>query len=187
MKSERIIGFVCAAVMMVSCGTKKHAISSTTPAEEKPAVPAWHTCVIQGARATITLGDEKISSSATLQVVRDSMLVISVTPILGLEIARFEATPTEIVGINKFDGTYAVSTYDYINSKIVPAVSWETLQQLCSAELPTGSDKARLVYTLGEQIVEIVIVYPARKLDVPIRLHHSRTDRYKKVDISKWL
>lgn len=101
--------------------------------------------------------------------------------------ARFEATPTEIVGINKFDGTYAISTYEYLNSKIVPAVSWETLQQLCSAELPTGSDKARLVYTLGNQIVEIVIDYPARRLDVPVRIQHLRTDRYKKVDISKWL
>ena len=187
MRSERIIGFICAAIMMVSCGTKKQAVSSTPPVEEKPAMPAWHTCVMQGAKATIILGDQKISANTTLQVVRDSMLVISVMPIAGLEMARFEATPEQIVGINKLEGTYAVSTYAELNRKIVPAVSWESLQQLCSGELPNGQKKGRLVYTLGKQIVEITVEYPARKLDVPVRIHHLRTDRYKKVDISKWL
>ena len=187
MKSERIIGFICAAIMMVSCGTKKQAVSSTLPVEEKPAVPAWHTCVMQGAKATIILGDQKISANTTLQVVRDSMLVISVMPLAGMEMARFEATPDRIVGINKLEGTYAVASYEELNRKIIPAVSWDTLQQLCSAELPTGSDQGRLVYTLGKQIVEITVEYPARKLDVPVRIHHLRTDRYKKVDISKWL
>jgi hypothetical protein len=73
MRSERIIGFICAAIMMVSCGTKKQAVSSTPPVEEKPAVPAWHTCVMQGAKATILLGDQKISANTTLQVVRDTV------------------------------------------------------------------------------------------------------------------
>ena len=176
------------ALLMIGCGTKKSAVSSTQPvAEEQPVVPAWHTCVMQGARATFTRGEEQISANTTLQVVRDSMLVISIMPIAGMEMARFEATPTEIIGINKLEGTYAVTTYEHLNRKIIPAVTWETLQQLCSAELPTGSDNARLVYALGEQKVEIELRYPARKLDVPVRIQHVRTDRYKKVDISKWL
>ena len=122
-----------------------------------------------------------------MQVVRDSMLVISIMPIVGLEAVRFEVTPTELIGINKLEGTYATALYEDINRKIVPHVHWETLQQLCSAELPTGADKARLVYTLGTQTIEISVTYPNRILDVPVRVSHQRTDRYKQVDISKWL
>ena len=187
MKGEKLIVLICVALLVVSCGTKKGVVSTQPSAVSEPEVPAWHTCLIQGARATITLGEEKIASNATLQVVRDSMLVISITPLAGIELARFEATPEGIVGINKFDGTYATATYEEVNRKIVPAVKWETLQQLCSAELPMGSVNARLVYTLGDQIVEIAISYPARRLDLPLRINHLRTDRYKKIDISKWL
>ena len=187
MKGNKIIGLLCAAIIMVGCGTSKRAVSPQTSDVSEPAVPAWHTCVIQGARATILLGEEQISSSATLQVVRDSMLVISITPIAGIEIIRIEATPAEVIGISKIDGTYAVASYDEINRKLVPAVTWETLQQLCSAELPTGSDQARLVYMLDDKRIELAISYPARRLDVPVRVNHIRTDRYKKVDISKWL
>ena len=174
--------------MLASCGVKKGVVErQESRVESTPEVPAWHTCLIQGARATITLGEEKISAPTTMQVVRDSLLVISIMPIAGIEMIRLEATPTEFIGISKLEGTYATASYEEINRKMVPPITWETLQQLCSAELPTGADNARLVYSFGEQTIELVVTYPARKTDVPVRVQHLRTDRYKKVDISKWL
>ena len=188
MRLKYIYIVLSSCLLLVGCGTKKGVVESQeSRVESAPEVPAWHTCLIQGARATIILGEEKISASATMQVVRDSMLVISIMPIAGLEVARFEATPTEIVGINKIEGTYAVTSYEHLNRKLIPHVYWETLQQLCSAELPTGAEKGRLVYTLDAQTIEISVVYPTRKLDVPVRVMHLRTDKYKQVDISKWL
>jgi len=62
------------------------------------------------------------------------------------------------------------------------------LQQLCSAELPTGNERVHLKYTLGKQTIELQLTYPAtRKLDVPVRVTHQNVSRYKKIDISKWL
>ena len=90
---------VILAVGLVSCGTKKKVAEATAEPEviEEPAVPAWHTCVMQGAKATIILGDQKISANTTLQVVRDSMLIISIMPMFGIEMMRLEATPEEIM------------------------------------------------------------------------------------------
>jgi hypothetical protein len=176
-------------MVMVSCGTQKkaasHSSGKTSPTVEE--IPAWHTCLIQNARATILVGDTKLSANTTLQVVRDSMLVISVMPVAGMEMIRFEATPSLLVGINKLDGTYATSTYEELNRKVTPSIQWETLQQLCSAELPTGADKARLIYALGDKVIELNVVYPARKTNVPVRVSHLKTNRYQKIDISKWL
>ena len=187
----QIMLILCCVMFVTSCRSKKNMAKSTTtvPAVEEAveSEPLWQTCLIQNAKASVRMGDDKISANATMQVVRDSMLVISVMPFAGMELVRFEATPTELIGFNKLDGTYAVTTYDELNRQLTPKLNWETLQQLCSAELPTGNEKARMVYTLGKKSVEINITYPERMTDVPVRVKHLPTNRYKKIDISKWL
>lgn len=149
--------------------------------------PTWHTCLIQGAQGTIITNDDRMSATVTMQAVRDSMLVISVMPLFGMEMMRIEATPTELTAIDKVHGLYAEATYAELNRSLTPDLNWDILQQLCSAELPTGSEKARLQYSFNKQIIDIVIDYVPRKTDVPVRVMHQRLDRYTKVDISKWL
>ena len=122
-----------------------------------------------------------------MQVVRDSMLVISVMPMLGMEMLRVEATPLEVIAIDKIHGQYATATYAELNRKLTPSLNWDILQQLCSAELPTGDQKARLLYMFGNDTIEVVINYSPRQLDVPVRVMNIPTKRYTKVDISKWL
>ncbi len=178
--------FLLAALLLVSCGTKKKAVTQPESASEL-SQPAWHTCLIRNAKATVSMNGDRLSASVTMQTVHDSMLVISVTPLLGIEIARFEATPFEITGINKFDGTYATTTFAELNRNLTPTLNWDILQQTCTAELPTGPDKARLVYQLGDKTFELTIDYTPRQLDVPVRVSHQNLSRYKKIDITKWL
>ena len=70
---------------------------------------------------------------------------------------------------------------------LTPSLNWDILQQTCAAELPTGSDKARLVYAVGDKTIELVINYTPRKLDVPVNMRRQRLDKYKRLDIKKWL
>ena len=177
---------VLAALMLVGCGTKKKAVSGEGLAVSEQ-TPTWHTCLIQNAKATVVMDGDRLSATVTMQTVHDSMLVISVMPLLGIELARFEATPFELTGINKFDGTYAKTTFAELNRTLTPSLNWDILQQTCTAELPTGPDKARLVYTLGNKTIELIIDYTPRKLDVPVRVTHLNLSKYKKLDIQKWL
>ena len=167
--------------MLVSCGVKKKIAVS------EPAMPAWHTCLIQNARATVITNEDKLSANVTMQAVHDSMLVVSIMPMLGMEMLRLEATPTELTAIDKIHGRYATTTYAELNKKLTPSLNWDILQQLCAAELPTGNEKARLQYALGKQTIELVVDYSPRKTDVPVRVMNQKLDKYTKVDISKWL
>ena len=169
-------------LLMTSCGAKKKVVST-----DQPSAPSWHTCLIQGAQGTVVTDDERMSASMTMQTVHDSMLVISVMPMLGMEMLRVEATPTEVVAIDKLHGRYASATYAEINRKLTPDLNWDILQQLCAAELPTGSEKARLMYKFGDETVELIVNYTPRKIDVPVRVSHIKLDKYTKVDISKFL
>ena len=185
MKSKKYIVFLLAALVLTACGVKRKAVSDQPSAVSEP---AWHTCLMQGGKASITIDGNKFSGTVNMQTVRDSMLVISVMPpILGFEMVRFEATPLELTGINKIEGTYATVTYAELNRTLSPSLNWDVLQQVCSGELPTGSETARLVYLLGDQEVILKITYPARKLDVPVKVKHQNLNKYTKVDIRKWL
>ncbi len=184
---RKTIYCLLAALVLVGCGTKKKAVSTPVPEEPEPEVPTWHTCLIQGAQATVSTETDRISAAVTMQVVRDSMLVISVMPVFGMEMLRLEATPTELTAIDKIHGQYAQTTFADLNRKLTPSLNWDILQQVCSAELPTGDEKARLQYLFGDDTIELVINYSPRRLDVPVRVTSLPTKRYTKVDISKWL
>lgn len=181
MKSKKYIIILLAGMMLVSCGVKKRATKS------EPSEPTWHTCLIQGARATVTKGAESYSANVTMQTVRDSMLVISVMPMLGMEMLRLEATPLELTGIDKIHGQYAQVSFADLNRQLKPALNWDVLQQVCAAELPTGSERGRLVFEFNGDVIEVVIEYPARKLDVPVRVTNQQVTKYRKVDVSRWL
>ena len=172
------------SLLMTGCGTKKGAVKNEEPKDEKP---VWHTCLIQSARATVRTDDDTFSSPVTMQTVHDSMLVISITPMLGMEMMRIEATPTQIIAIDKLHAQYAQVTYAELNRKLTPDLNWDILQQLCAAELPTGSEKARIHYAFESGTIEIVIVYTPRQLDVPVRVNPMRLDKYTRVDVSKLL
>lgn len=170
------------ALLLASCGTKKKVVTPTAPAE-----PQWHTCLIQGAKATVIRNDERVSATVTMQTVRDSMIVISVMPMFGMEMMRLEATPLEVTGIDKLHGQYAQATFAELNRKLQPQMNWDILQQLCTAELPTGNQRGRLMYLFGDETLELIIDYVPRQLDVPVRVYNLPTAKYTKIDITKWL
>ena len=183
MKNRRYIVLFLAALLMVGCGTKK----KIQPTPTEPVAPAWHTCVVQGAHATVSRGNDRLSATVNMQTVRDSMIIISVMPMLGIEMLRLEATPQQMIAIDKVHGQYAVTTFEQLNRQLTPQLTWQILQQISTAELPTGPNRARLQYTLGKETIDIIIDYTTPQTDVPVRMTQQRLDRYTKVDISKWL
>ena len=174
-------------MLLTSCGAKRKVVSTPVPEVTEPEMPVWYTCLIQSAQITLSHGEESYSGTANMQVVRDSMCIISVTALLGLEVLRIEATPQEILGVDKIHGHYARATYEELNRRMTPQLSWEVLQQMCSAELPTGDKTARVRYSIGKEQAELFILYPERQLDVPVRMNSVRLDKYKPIDISKLL
>ena len=171
------------AIGFTSCRTQQAAVQpqptempteEETKAEEKP----WHTCLMQGAKATLTMDGQTISANCTMQVVRDSMLVISVMPMLGIEVYRLEATPDELIAIDKFNHQYLKTDYARINRYVTPSLTWEDLQQIASNEVQGGPF---IGYAIGEKTIALKITYPEKQTDVPVRTQHIDLSRYEQV------
>ena len=166
------------AIGFTSCRTQQSAVQTqpaeTPTEEEKP----WHTCLIQGAKATLTMDGQTISANCTMQVVRDSMLVISVMPMLGIEVYRLEATPDELIAIDKLNHQYLKTDYARINRYVTPSLTWEDLQQIASNEVQGGPF---IGYAIGEKTIALKITYPEKQTDVAVRTQHIDLSRYEQV------
>ena len=177
---SKIIPFLLLLLVLTGCGVKKKAV--------QPSAPKWHTCLIKGVKATIAIDDNQLSASVTTQIVRDSMIIISIVPMLGMEMIRIEATPTEIIGIDKVHGFYARATYATLNRIMRPSLNWDMLQLICSAGvLPEASNEILYTFAYGEKEVVLRLEYPGKQLDAPVRMTRQRLDKYTAIDISKWL
>ena len=166
------------AIGFTSCRTQRVAVqpqpTETPTEEEKP----WHTCLVQGAKATLTIDEQTITANCTMQVVRDSMLVISVMPMLGIEVYRLEATPEELIAIDKINHQYLKTDYARINRYVTPSLTWEDLQQIASNEAQGGPF---IGYAIGEKTIALKITYPEKQTDVPVRTQHIDLSRYEQV------
>ena len=166
------------AIGFTSCRTQQAAVqpqpTETPTEEEKP----WHTCLMQGAKATLTMDEQTITANCTMQVVRDSMLVISVMPMLGIEVYRLEATPEELIAIDKLNHQYLKTDYARINRSVTPSLTWEDLQQIASNEVQGGPF---IGYAIGEKTIALKITYPEKQTDVPVRTQHIDLSRYEQV------
>ena len=166
------------AIGFTSCHTQQAAVqkqSEETLTEEET---LWHTCLIQGAKATLTMDGKTISANCTMQVVRDSMLVISVMPMLGIEVYRLEATPDELIAIDKLNHQYLKTDYARINRYVTPSLTWEDLQQIASNEVQGGPF---IGYAIGEKTIALKITYPEKQTDVAVRTQHIDLSRYEQV------
>lgn len=175
---------VCAGLTISGCASKKKiAQTPTEPVQEKVKQPTWHTTFIPGAEATITADKQSIRATCQLQVVRDSMLVISVMPMFGIETHRLEATPDSLFVIDKLGRQYGAVDFATINQYVTPKISWNDLQEMASGEkAKSETETYRWSYSAQGHTATLSLRYNTIQRDVPMHVVRLNTTRYKKID-----
>ena len=83
----------------------------------------------------IKFDDVERSISGTLRIRKDSLIWISITPALGIEMARIQFTPDSIMFMNKLKDEYFKKSYDYFDNKFQTDLSFNDLQAFFSNEI----------------------------------------------------
>lgn len=149
--------------------------------------PAWKTYSSEQSFMDVTFGKDQLSSAVRFQAIYDSILIVSATPILGIEIARLEATPTEVTILDKTKRQYATMDYETLNQYITPALRWEDLQAMASGEgMDPKTHTLEMGYSLRGKTIKIRIRYNQLLKDQPVRAIRFPKANYKETDILKW-
>lgn len=99
--------------------------------------------------ATYYRNRKKTSFSGQMRIQHDSIIWISVTPMLGIEMARFEMTPDSIKYLNRINSTFMVKDFRYINQLLNKTLDFDMAQSFI-----TGNDFSLYDTTMFRALIE---------------------------------
>ncbi|MBE8720288.1 DUF4292 domain-containing protein [Sphingobacterium pedocola] len=143
MWNKWIMGFLC-LTLLSACGTKKKvAKSKVENGSDTKVIPTssytlnnldFHTFSGK-AKTKVAFGESNQDVTLNLRIQRDKAIWISVTALLGIEVARVLITPDSVKILNKLQGEYVVKPFSYIYRYTSEGVTFATLQDLLLANV----------------------------------------------------
>lgn len=145
MKNSRfglVLMSVLAMMLMLSCTTSRKAIR--TPLKEEGPEYLFQNLKEHELKfedlsakfsATIEKDRKETSFEGQLRIYRDSIIWISVTPLLGIEMARFMLTNDSIRYLNRINATYLQKNFGFINEMLNKTIDFDMAQAFL-----TGND-----------------------------------------------
>ena len=181
MKRIGYLSFVVA--LLASC--------STTRTMQTVEQPLHHTAQVKRAMVSLSTDDgQQATVGCTMQTVFDSLCVVSVQPLAGMEVIALYVTPENIVVIDRMHQRYAETTYAVLNSVLQPGMYYKDIERLTAGltedgkeQTATGKFTIKRHLQAGKREADLSITYPSVQYDQDITIREKRLNGYKKTDI----
>ena len=112
----------------------------------------------QRTQVTLTLDQHEYKTNCVLKVWKNELIVLSVLPVMGIELFRLEATPDQVTIIDKLNRRYTVMSYEEINRLSPRRISYKMLQLLINRagkeinfDLQAGTHMLKLKANMGQR------------------------------------
>ena len=80
--------------------------------------------------------DRSVSTSANIRIKKDSIIWMSLTPFLGIEVARVIITQDSMVLMNRLNREYMVYEFQSLSEKFHFEISYDLIQSLILGNMP---------------------------------------------------
>ncbi len=147
MKQRKIFVLLSVVLVLFSCGTKKKTVKTTTDnkqpkvhiltIQEKTiaAQPDFVTMSAGKAKFSLNYEQKQMSANGSVTFVKDSIFIVSVQPLLGIELLRLEATPQQLTVIDKMNKRYVQLTYVEVKQETGLPITFDDLQAIVMSRL----------------------------------------------------
>lgn len=146
MKISRIFTIAGMALLVVllsltGCHTKKKVVVADTNPSGRlvervmAAEPHFRTAVASRARLVLNYQQREVSANATINIVTDSAIVVSVQPFLGVELVRIELSKQGVTLVDKLNRRYCSMTFEQITGKSNYRVTYHDIESLLTSRL----------------------------------------------------
>ena len=146
MKKSFIKAMVLLSMVSVAmaCKSKKAVVATTTPVKEVPVVANkkeenikllrskninFNTLSMKG-KANLRLPGNENTVTVNVRIQRDQKIWMSISALLGIEVARAVITPDSIMVLNKLQNTYVRQPFSYIYRYTSKQVTFKMLQDV---------------------------------------------------------
>lgn len=153
--------------LLSSCKTKQISTTSSelsvvdyTVTQVQQQQPQFNYLNISKMDIVANYGAQQLSFRATVKAVTDSLVAVSIQPLLGVEMFRVEFTPTSFRIIDKWNRKYTDNTYDFLRYSLGVNVDFKVIQAVLFNQLfvvdGTVSPNQFVVETLPQEPTRLV-------------------------------
>lgn len=148
-----ILLFLCLlnTTLFTACKSKHKIIRSKTPVEEKANSELFNDIISSSIdystfssklNLSLTSGTKTLSSKATLRIVKDNAIQISVQPLFGVEMFRFYIDPNKVILLDRMNKSYVEESITKLKEVYPVGFDFYTMQSmLTNAIFVTGKTK----------------------------------------------
>lgn len=165
---------VAVGIMASSCSVSRRAVSR-------------YQTLSQRAQVTLQLDQHQYSMSSQVRVWKNQLVVLSIQPMLGIEMVRVEATPDSVWVMDKMNRRYVALAYTDLGASITPKISYKTIQEFASRPISNDKDKAEMEFTSGKHRLKLSCKFTNREYNTLQAPTQTNTNKYKRVTLREIL
>lgn len=99
------------------------------------AQPDFQSVNAQKARFQLTYQRKSVAANGTIAMIKDSICIISLQPVLGIELFRLELTPEEVLIVDKMNRRYVQMSYAEISEAVKMPITFADAQNVLMARM----------------------------------------------------
>ena len=138
------------AIIVTACKSRQKIVYSTTPVEDKEynelfkdvlSAAASYNTFSSRLNMTVTTGTRSISSRASLRMIKDEAIQISIQPLFGVEFFRFFIDNDTIVVLDRMNKRYVQESILSVKEQYPVGFDFYTLQSILTNSLFVSGEK----------------------------------------------
>lgn len=154
---------LCVTVLLFlqGCAVQKHTATQSQADKQRQitlqhildAQPDFQSAEVGRMRFTLNYADRQMTANGSLKFIKDSILVVSLQPVMGIELFRAEITPAHLTVVDKMNRRYARFTFPELSEYVGIPVTFPHIQALAMQHVFTfgnGKDWKQCAYTLNK-------------------------------------
>ena len=153
-------------------------------ASQRQTEPKHYKTLSEKATTTLRFNQREYSINCSVQIWRNELIILSLQPILGIEMFRIEATKDSLLVLDKMNRRYTTLAYHWAEREIRPMPSFKMIQDFVTAPtLKKINVSSELSFAFGGHEIGVKCTFSHREyntLTVPKRIDLKK---YKRVSL----
>lgn len=145
---------------------------------------SWTTMRSNNVDVNLQLDERSITVHCTMQMRKDSILVLSVAPVLGIEIMRLEASPSAICIMDKLGHQYVQADWKTVSQWANQRLKWRHLQTFMQRQDWQNNPSLTLAYPFFANTISVTLTCNDITWNSPIQIRPIALTQYKQVTLT---
>lgn len=151
---------------------------------KRQATPRRYSTLSQKALTTLRFDQQEYSMNCAVQIWHNELIVLSLQPMLGIELFRMEASKDSVLLIDKMNRRYTTLSYDWADKDIRPAPSYKMIQDFLTTP-DTKQEKAtsEQTFRVGSHTIGLKCKFSQREYNTLTAPKQMNLKKYKRVSL----